>query len=159
LLASAAQTSDSIDPDSPQGIAWAEFRREGDARYDRTFFRPKKNASPSEIFLDVFLSQARLYVFADIYDVELLRTLVIVKMRRILAEFTLFTERVQDVYALIEYTFENTIEGDSFRQLVLEYVVCKASVLVENEQWDEFIRGQPCFASELLAKLRSLSRR
>jgi hypothetical protein len=151
------QTSSLPDPDTILGNAWAKFRRESTPQYDKPFFRPYKNISPSELFTEVFLSQARLYVFGDTYDVESLRSLVIYKMRRVLAEFTLFPSRVGDIYALIGYTFGNTREGDEFRHLILEYAVCQVLGLAENGRWSSFYREQQYFSSELMAKLRSLS--
>lgn len=145
------------DPDSILGTEWARFRRESTPQADKPFFRPYKNTSPFEEYTEVFLSQARLYVFGDVYDVMSLRSLVIYKMRRILAEFTLFPSRVQDVYALIEYTFGNTREEDGFRRLILDYAVCMISIISEHRIWDSFYRENVSFASELIAKLRSLS--
>lgn len=145
------------DPDSMLGTEWARFRRESIPQLDKPFFRPYKNTSPFESYTEVFLSQARLYVFGDVYDVVSLRSLVVYKMRRILAQFTLFPSRVRDVYALIEYTFGNTREEDDFRRLILDYAVCMISIISEHRIWDSFYRENVSFASELIAKMRSLS--
>lgn len=77
-------------------------------------------------------------------------------MRRLLAEFTLFPSRVRDVYVLIRYTFRNTREDDQFRRLVLEYAVCMVLALSENSDWDSFYKEQQSFASDMIAKMRSL---
>ncbi|KAG8531835.1 uncharacterized protein KY384_003471 [Bacidia gigantensis] len=70
---------------------------------------PQRNSSLDEDFTDVFLSHARLYVFAGeklIYD---LSKYVLGQLHAILASFTLYGCRTGDIVALLKYVYENTV--------------------------------------------------
>jgi hypothetical protein len=144
------------DRSSKIGIAWANFQRSS-AAWSRPFFQPYKNYQPFECFEEVFLCQARLYVFGDRYDIEALRSLVLYKMRRTLAVFILFPERVPDIFLLVQYVYENTREGDGLRNLLTEFAVCRITLLLDHSDWDAFMHEQSSFSSELLEKLRNIS--
>jgi len=104
----------------------------------------------------MFLCQARLYVFGDRYDIKALQCLVLYKLRRALSVFTLFPQRVSDVFMLIGYTYDNTPDGDDLRALLTDYALCKVTFFCEHEDWDLFMREERTFTVELLAKLRGL---
>ena len=87
-------------------------------------FEPYKNCDPGEMFTKIFLCHARLYVFADRYQIDSLRTLVLYKLRRTLAAFRLFPQRVPDIFELIRFSYTSTRESDDMGDLLTDYVVC-----------------------------------
>ena len=99
---------------------------------------------------------ARLYVFSDRYNHEPLRMQVLYKLRRTLAAFKLFLERVSDVFMLVMYVYENTCEGDDLRDLLAEYTVCMITMLLDHPGWETLIRAQPSFLAEVCGKMRML---
>ncbi|KAI9891153.1 MAG: hypothetical protein M1814_002996 [Vezdaea aestivalis] len=96
-------------PPSKKTQLWESFRKTsyGTSAYS---FQARKNIKPCENYTEVFLCHARLYVFADRYDVEPLRQLTLHKLQRTLADFTLYDERTRDVVELVKYTYSNTAE-------------------------------------------------
>jgi hypothetical protein len=118
-------------------------------------FEPYKNCDPGENFTKIFLCHARLYVFADRYQIDSLRTLVLYKLRRTLAAFRLFPERVPDIFELIQFSYTNTREGDDIRNLLTDYVVCFIEYLVPHADWGSLLEKAGSFAAEVLTKVLS----
>ena len=100
---------------------------------------PNANTEPCEDYSQVFLCHARLYVFADRYDTEPLRELSKHKLHRSLVAFTLYTERVGDIVALLRYVYANTPDRDhvrdALRELVMQYVVCHYDKMAPSEEF------------------------
>ncbi|KIW99405.1 uncharacterized protein Z518_11393 [Rhinocladiella mackenziei CBS 650.93] len=143
------------DPDSKLGVTWSKFRASSTG-WNGPVFQPYRNILPSESFTEVLLCQARLYVFGDRYDIKPLRLLIVYKIRRTLSVLKIFPERVPEIFQLVAYVYENTVEGDDLRMLVLQYTACMTIVLMADADWDAFISEQPTFARELLAYLSNL---
>ena len=59
------------------------------------------NRGSSEDYTDVFLSHARLYVFAEMYDIQILKTLALEELHSTLANYTLYQSRTGDVIDLL----------------------------------------------------------
>lgn len=97
----------------------------------------RANAGPCEDYSEVFLSHARVYVFADRYDVGALRSLALHNLHKALINFTLHAESVPDIATLFRYVYQHTPERegciDQLRVLVIEYVACKVEQMVSNE--------------------------
>lgn len=72
----------------------------------------------------VFLSHARLHMLAEYYGMEQLAQLTLHKLHRILCNFELHIERVQDVVDLLRFCFEED-ERAKLRELVAMYAVCQ----------------------------------
>jgi hypothetical protein len=121
--------------------------------WDGPVFEPYKNCDPSESFTEIFLCHARLYAFADRYQIDSLRTLVLYKLRRTLAAFRLFPERVPDIFELVQFSYANTREPDDLRNLVTEYVVCFIEYLVPYAVWGSLLEKVDSFAAEVLTKV------
>lgn len=83
-------------------------------------------SSSCEDHTEVFLTHARLYVFADRYDIANLRQHCLFKLHEALIVFSLLHERVQDVVPLVEYVYDSTPDrihsADEMRELVIDYV-------------------------------------
>ncbi|OBT70605.1 hypothetical protein VF21_10358, partial [Pseudogymnoascus sp. 05NY08] len=64
----------------------------------------RQNSAAEEDYTSVFLGHARLYVFADKWGIEDLRSLSLHKLHQTLRTFTLYSARLGDVVELIRYT-------------------------------------------------------
>ena len=100
---------------------------------------PRSNQSPSEDYTDVFLSHAQLYVFAEKYDIEKLKTLALEELHATLAIYTQYSERTGDITALLRYVYDNTVEpkegSEEMRTLMTEYVGSEMDVLMDDEDF------------------------
>ena len=68
---------------------------------------PRSN-EPSEVFTEVFLGHARLYVFAEKWEIPRLDTLAWETLQETLKNFELSAACTDDVVALFEYVYGNT---------------------------------------------------
>ena len=57
--------------------------------------QPRPNKTANENYTEVFLCHARLYVFADKYDIQPLKVLTFEELHAVLAVFTLYQERTR----------------------------------------------------------------
>lgn len=98
---------------------------------------PRPNKSHQEDYTDVFLSHARLYVFADKYDIEPLKVLALEELHATLAIHTLHAAHTGDVITLLRYIWGNTAEsterGEDLRTLMTQYVGWKMDILIKDE--------------------------
>ena len=104
---------------------------------------PHPNQGPEEDYADVFLSHAQLYVFAEKYDIQTLRTLALKNLQNVLAIFTLYKERTGDIITLLEYIYENTrepIDGiEDLRTLLTHYVGYEMDMLMKDESFRDLM--------------------
>jgi hypothetical protein len=114
--------------------------------------QPVRNKSHNENYLPVFLGHAKLYVFADKYDVQPLKLLALKKLYQTLVIFTPYAQRVGDIVGLVKFTYENTVEravssdentGDEIvieelRDLVVGYVMYELEK-VSGEEFNHLI--------------------
>jgi hypothetical protein len=145
------------DRKSKLGVAWQQFHKLALEDWHGPPFKPPRNIH-SESWEGVFLCHTKLYVLADRYVIEDLKSLALYKIRRTLASFTLFPQSITDILELLRYTFENTREEDALRDLLVDYALCKVTYLLESDAWDTFIEEEPTFTRTLLAKLRILEK-
>ena len=100
---------------------------------------PRANESPNEIYSEVFLSHARLYVFAEKYVIESLRDLALEELQTTLAIYTLYDERTEDIVNLLEYVYKNTAQShrgeENLRTLLTHYVGYEMDVLMKDEDF------------------------
>ncbi|KAL8674300.1 MAG: hypothetical protein Q9168_001293 [Polycauliona sp. 1 TL-2023] len=98
---------------------------------------PHPNQGPDEDYSDVFLSHAQLYVFAERYDIRILKTLALENLRDTLAVFTLHKECTGDIIALLQYGYANTIVpsawNEDLRTLLTHYMGYEMDTLMTNE--------------------------
>ncbi|KAI0012374.1 hypothetical protein F4779DRAFT_62692 [Xylariaceae sp. FL0662B] len=92
---------------------------------------------------EVFLAHARLYVLADYYDIDALKILTIRKLHRCLVNFNLIKEKVDDIAALVEYSYRNTVDkgvhGDELRALLTRYIACKIETMWTSPYFQELL--------------------
>lgn len=90
---------------------------------------------PQEDYTEVLLSHARLYVFAEKYDIQPLKKLSRQKLQHTLAIYTLYPERVGDITTLLKYVYANTsetIDGiEDIRTMLAHYVGTEMDTLIK----------------------------
>ena len=96
---------------------------------------PRSNLHPQEDYTEVFLSHARLYVFAEKYDIQPLKKLCHQKLKHTLAIHTLYPERVGDITTLLKYVYANTAETisgtEDIRTMLAHYVGTEMDTLIK----------------------------
>lgn len=98
---------------------------------------PRSNQGPLEDYSEVFLSHARVYIFADKYDIESLKQLALQNLHQTLAIYTLYPERCRDIIALIRYSYTHTADRgeriDGLRALLTHYMGIEMAILAQDE--------------------------
>ncbi|KAL8912845.1 MAG: hypothetical protein Q9171_002223 [Xanthocarpia ochracea] len=104
---------------------------------------PYPNQRPEEDYTYVFLSHAQLYVFAEKYDIQKLRTLALENLQNVLAIFKLYEERTGDIITLLKYIYENTTEPiddiEDLRTLLTHYVGYEMDTLMKDEAFRDLM--------------------
>lgn len=102
--------------------------------------RPRFN-QPSEDFTPVFIAHAELYVFAEKYQISILKQNTLHKLHKTLAIYRINPDDISAIIELIRYTFsdENTLElenhVDDLRELVTAYVNSEIKIIGNCEQF------------------------
>lgn len=73
---------------------------------------------------EVFLSHAKVYVFADYHGIEVLKDLALRKLHDALKHFELTDDGLQAIAELTKYSFDNTVVGDRLTEMVQLYAAC-----------------------------------
>ena len=104
---------------------------------------PRQNQNVAEDYTNVFLSHARVYVFADQYDVQGLKSCALKELHLALAHYTLYPDRTGDIIALIRYIYSNTGESVSgvkdLRSVLKEYMSCEMDTLIKDSTFKELM--------------------
>lgn len=108
-------------------------------------------------YTDVFLSHARMYVFADYYGIDPLQILALQKLRLALTPFSLCRESYGDIIQLVQYSFEQTVDkggqDDGLRSLVCLYAACKVENLWKNTEFKDATKNLPDFTTGLITAM------
>lgn len=117
-------------------------------------FHPRKNGKSCEAYKEVFLSHARLYVFAKSWNIARLGMLSLKKLHETLSVFTPYEERAEDIVALMRYSYANTKQSDDpLRSLVIHYAACVIEKLVPSCKFKALLEEQGKLASDLVIKM------
>ena len=104
---------------------------------------PRSNRDSCEDYTEVFLSHARLYVFAEKYEIQPLKVMAIQQLHQTLAIYTLYPERVGDIVELLRYVYANTAEADDgteeLRAMLVHYVGYEMDILVKAPEFKELL--------------------
>ena len=128
-------------PAPSQGSLWETFITHYDASscgysVDASIPGPRGNRAPEEDYSEVFLGHARMYVFAEKYDIQPLKTLALLKLHNTLSIFTLFPKRVGDITTLLKYVYANTAEAvdgtEDIRTMLAHYIGCEMEMLIKE---------------------------
>lgn len=123
----------------------------------KPLFNPRKNRESCEDYTEVFLCHARLYAFAEKYDIAPLRKLSVKRLHQTLSVFTLYKERVGDILTLMRYTYANTVRrsrpDDPLRSLLIHYATCVVEDLIPSSDFKALLEEPGELASDLVVKM------
>lgn len=145
---------------SKKSKLWDSFHSRTD-NISKSAFQPRKNCESCEDYTEVFLCHARLYVFADKYDIGPLKGLSLDKLQRTLAEFTLYNNRVKDIVDLVRYSYSNTTDYsgsiDGLRSLVIHYAACVVENLARNNDFRSLLEGFGVVGRDLVDQMLKIN--
>ncbi|KAL9125882.1 MAG: hypothetical protein Q9217_004981 [Psora testacea] len=141
---------------SKKSKLWTSFRLK-----EYGIFKPashvRKNREACEDYTVVFLCHARLYAFADKYDIEHLKRLSLGKLHQTLVTFTPYEERIDDIVELLHYSYSNTPDRpdskDDLRQLIIHYAACVVEYLSRNAKFQLLLEEHGSLAKDLLMQM------
>lgn len=136
---------------------WRLFEETRTSTVPKPAFKPRKNRESCEDYTDVFLCHARLYTFAEKYDIAPLKKLAVNRLHQTLSVFNLYKERVGDIVALMRYSYANTIHrspsDDPLRSLLIHYAACVVENLVPSSEFRALLEEPGELASDLVVKI------
>lgn len=145
-----------VSSQSKKSKLWDSFKNKA-YTISKPAFQPRKNRESSEEYTEVFLCHARLYVFADKYDVGPLRNLALHKLQRTLAEFNLYDQRIGDIVHLIRYSYSNTADHpgsiDDLRLLVVHYSACVVDKLSQSVEFQSLLEEAGSLGRDLIEQM------
>lgn len=119
----------------------------------RAALRTGANVNPHESYRPVFLSHARLYILADKYGVNRLRRLALARLHRTLTHYVVHRDRVSDLVALAQEIFDNTMETDEARSLIVNYFVCFIEDIQNSPELEDALRRGGDFPAILISTM------
>ncbi|CZS92519.1 uncharacterized protein RAG0_03135 [Rhynchosporium agropyri] len=108
-----------------------------------------------------FLCHARVYVFADMYDIPDLCSLALDKLHHALCAFEVVSDGMEEVIDLARFSYcnENTRDNeprrdmDDLRRMVVHFVVCVFGKIVKDDKFLGMMEEGGCFARDLTGLL------
>ena len=120
-------------------------------------FKPRKDCEAGKDYAAVLLSHDRLYVFADKYDIESLRSLCLHKLHQTLVRHTLHDEWVGDIVEMLRYIYSDTPDHehsiDDLRLLSVRYAACIVEVLMKNGDFQSLLEKAGPLSKDLFGEL------
>ena len=108
---------------------------------------------PADVPCNNLIAHAKLWVFAECYDILTLQQLSLFKLHRDLCAFKVGSESTKAFVDVLGYAYSNTADHNGekeltegkygLRELVLAYAVCHADALVEIEDFMSLLQGTP----------------
>lgn len=102
-------------------------------------------------------AHAKLWVFAECYDIATLKQLSLFKLHRDLCAFGLDPDSIAAFVDMIDFVYSNTaiVRNGSptqsrceLREVVLAYAICYAHGLVDNEEFFNLLQAGGDFAGD-----------
>lgn len=124
-------------------------------------FRPREHLAECEADSGPFLCHARVYVFADTYDIPTLRSLALDKLHHALCSLEVITDRMEKVIELARFSYsnDNTRDNeagrdlDDLRKMVVHFVICVFGTIVKDDKFLGLVEEGGCFARDLTGLL------
>ena len=118
-------------------------------------FQVWKYSKTCDSYAEVLLDHARLYVFAEKYDIVPLRFLSLRKLHQALIEYHQLNVLVADsIVDLIKYSYSNTAgSSDGLRLLVINYAACVVEDLAHNPGFHSLLEQSGSAAKDLIIRL------
>ncbi|KAL8855332.1 MAG: hypothetical protein Q9178_008021 [Gyalolechia marmorata] len=103
--------------------------------------RARENESENESYRDLFLCYAQVYVFADRWQINKLKTFALQSLHETLKHFTLYEKRTSDIISLLRYVYHNTqppeeTGSESLRALLTDYVGFEMDTLMKDANFE-----------------------
>ena len=99
----------------------------------------RMNSGPEEDYTEVFLSHARVFVFAEKFDIQPLKALALDRLHGTLHNFWLYPERTGDIITLLRYIYANTLEPmegvKDMRSLLKLYMASSKYTLMGDQEF------------------------
>jgi len=140
----------------PTKILWDEFQRR---KYSAAIpkFRPREFLDESEYKDGPFHCHARVYVFAEMYEIADLRSLALDKLHQALCSFKVAAGQMGSVIDLVRFSYcnDNTRDNeagqdiDSLRRMIVLFVVCVFGTIVKDDRFPGLMEAGGCFARRL----------
>jgi len=114
----------------------------------------RPNERSAEDYTAVFLNHARLYVFAEKWDIKPLEALMLYKLYAILCKYKPYEARYSDIVEVIRYTYEHTPYRkriDGLRELVTQYMPREQTQIAESEPCLLLVEDSGPLARDLLS--------
>lgn len=104
---------------------------------------------------DIYLLHAKLFVFAEKYDIQPLKMLAIHNLHLALSRYQLLLQHISDITDLIRYSYENTHASDDLlRELLASYVELEMAVLIEAKPFEELLEEGGDFVGDFLKRVK-----
>lgn len=120
----------------------------------RTEFCTLPNRRTSDDYTQVFLSHARIYVFAERYDIKVLKMLALKKLHEALVVYRLFPERIGDITALLKYVYANTglLEGsiENMKEMLTHYMACEMETILPTKEFKDLLKEDGTLLDDFL---------
>ena len=104
---------------------------------------PRPNQASNEDYTQVFLSHARVYVFAEKFDIGLLKALALDELHGTLQNFDLYPARTGDIIALLRYVYANTGETvngvEDMRTVLKSYMGFEMDILMKDNDFRDLM--------------------
>ena len=104
---------------------------------------PRENCNATEDYTNVFLCHARVYVFADQYDVQSLKSFALEELHLALANYILYPERTGDIVALLTFIYSHTSESvsgvEDLRSVLTAYMSYEMDTLMKDSRFKELM--------------------
>ena len=120
--------------------------------------QPRPNNHHEEDYSEVFLGHARLYVFADKYDIEKLKILAMEELYVSLAVSTMYQQNTSDIVALLRYIYSNTAvpkDGtEDLRSLMTEYIETEIDSLIQDKDLEVLMSEDASMLADIMGVVR-----
>lgn len=104
---------------------------------------------------EAFLLHAKLFVFAEKYDIQALKMLSIHNLHYSLSHHQLLPQHIPHITNLIHYSYENTQASDDLlRELLASYVELEMAVLIEAKPFEELLEEGGDFVGDFLKRVK-----
>ncbi|KAK5994166.1 hypothetical protein PT974_07608 [Cladobotryum mycophilum] len=140
-------------PPTKREAQWNEFKcsRSSTGLFSNFFGSSRENLA-REDYTNVFLSHARLYVFAECYGIAKLMEASLDQLHGILTRFRLYKGRMKDIVMLVDYCYSNMVP-EPLRKLVIRYTACKVDKLWLSEEFQELVEAHGELSRALIGSI------
>lgn len=133
-----------------------QFSKQDDKRAAPTI---RANTNASEDYSDVFSSHARLYTFAEAWDIQPLKRLALRNLHQTLTDFTLWPECVKDVVTLLRSAYGHTARPkdgqEPMRSMLNQYITYEIDKMLGEASFQVFLVESRDFLDDFSSYMKS----